>query len=91
MRTRLPKFFRGATAKLWCQHLEQQCGWPHPKAAALAAFLVGDTRDPPTWRFLVTGPDEWACGHVAGSMCAECFRELAERAHQLAERLEEET
>jgi|SRR5262245_9959494 len=27
---------------------------------------------------------EWTCGHVAGSMCAECYRLLAERANQLA-------
>jgi DNA-binding transcriptional regulator PaaX len=28
---------------------------------------------------------EWTCGHVAGAMCAECYRILAERAHELAE------
>jgi outer membrane murein-binding lipoprotein Lpp len=28
---------------------------------------------------------EWSCGHVAGSMCAECYRELAAKAHELAE------
>ena len=36
---------------------------------------------------------EWSCGHVGGAMCAECYRQLAARAHELAEandRLEEE-
>jgi hypothetical protein len=36
---------------------------------------------------------EWSCGHVAGAMCAECYRLLARRAYKLAERvfeLEEE-
>ena len=28
--------------------------------------------------------EEWSCGHVAGSMCAECYRILALRAHALA-------
>jgi len=30
-------------------------------------------------------PDEWTCGHVAGAMCAECYRLLAQRANALAE------
>jgi len=28
---------------------------------------------------------EWSCGHVAGAVCAECWRLLAQRAHELAE------
>ncbi len=28
---------------------------------------------------------QWTCGHVAGAMCAECYRELARRAHELSE------
>ena len=28
---------------------------------------------------------EWTCGHVAGAVCAQCYRELANAAHQLAE------
>jgi hypothetical protein len=27
---------------------------------------------------------EWSCGHVAGSMCAECYSELAGKANKLA-------
>jgi heterodisulfide reductase subunit B len=29
--------------------------------------------------------DEWTCGHVAGGMCAECYRVLAAKAHELVE------
>jgi len=29
--------------------------------------------------------EEWTCGHVAGAMCQECYRLLAQRAHELAE------
>jgi hypothetical protein len=36
----------------------------------------------------MTEKHEWSCGHVAGSMCAECFRELAAKAHVLAEECE---
>jgi len=28
---------------------------------------------------------KWTCGHVGGAMCAECYRILAWRAHELAE------
>jgi len=28
---------------------------------------------------------QWTCGHVAGAMCAECYRLLAQKAHELAE------
>jgi hypothetical protein len=28
---------------------------------------------------------EWTCGHVAGAVCAECYRQLAAKAHALAE------
>ena len=28
---------------------------------------------------------EWTCGHFAGAVCAECYRILAARAHELAE------
>ena len=27
---------------------------------------------------------EWSCGHVGGSVCAECYRLLAERANEMA-------
>ena len=27
--------------------------------------------------------EEWTCGHVAGAMCAECYHNLAQRAHEL--------
>jgi len=27
---------------------------------------------------------DWTCGHRAGSMCAECYRELAQNANKLA-------
>jgi len=30
-------------------------------------------------------PVEWTCGHTAGAHCAECYRILAWRAHELAE------
>lgn len=36
---------------------------------------------------------EWTCGHVAGAVCAECYRILAAKANELAEeniRLREE-
>jgi len=43
---------------------------------------------------LPTGTEaEWTCGHVGGAMCAECYRILAAKAHELAEdnlRLREE-
>ena len=29
--------------------------------------------------------EEWSCGHVAGAVCQECYRNLAVRAHELAE------
>lgn len=29
--------------------------------------------------------DAWTCGHTAGAVCAECYRELAAKAHDLAE------
>ena len=28
---------------------------------------------------------EWTCGHVAGTVCAECYRILAARAHEMQE------
>jgi Zn ribbon nucleic-acid-binding protein len=28
---------------------------------------------------------EWTCGHIAGAVCAECYRQLAQKAHELAE------
>lgn len=28
---------------------------------------------------------EWTCGHVGGAQCAECYRALARRAHELAD------
>jgi len=28
---------------------------------------------------------QWTCGHVAGAVCAECYRLLAQKAHELAE------
>jgi hypothetical protein len=28
---------------------------------------------------------EWTCGHVGGAHCAECYRALARRAHELAD------
>jgi hypothetical protein len=28
--------------------------------------------------------DMWTCGHEAGAMCAECYRILAQQAHELA-------
>jgi len=27
---------------------------------------------------------EWSCGHVAGSVCGECYRMLAAKANELA-------
>jgi hypothetical protein len=38
--------------------------------------------EPPGGKALIA---EWSCGHLAGSMCAECFRELAMKAGELAE------
>jgi hypothetical protein len=29
--------------------------------------------------------DQWTCGHEAGATCAECYRDLAAKAHDLAE------
>jgi hypothetical protein len=44
-----------------------------------------------TWRKIVADvdppPQEWTCGHVAGAMCAECYRQLAAKAHELAEQV----
>lgn len=34
---------------------------------------------------------EWTCGHVAGAMCAECYGELARRAAELQERVDDLT
>jgi hypothetical protein len=31
---------------------------------------------------------EWTCGHVGGAVCAECYRILARRAHELAEEVD---
>src|SRR4030095_10623803 len=31
---------------------------------------------------------EWSCGHVGGAMCAECYRLLAAKAHELAMEIE---
>ncbi len=28
--------------------------------------------------------DSWSCGHIATASCAECYRALAAKAHQLA-------
>lgn len=28
---------------------------------------------------------EWTCGHRGGAVCAECYRLLASKAHELAE------
>lgn len=33
-------------------------------------------------------PAEWTCGHVAGAACAECYRILAWKAHQLQEEVD---
>jgi hypothetical protein len=41
-----------------------------------------DTSEPAGGKALIA---EWTCGHLAGSMCAECFRELAMKAGELAE------
>jgi hypothetical protein len=49
------------------------------KVEAAAAW---NRRPPPT---ISNVPEEWSCGHVAGSVCAECFRLLAAKAHELAE------
>jgi hypothetical protein len=38
----------------------------------------------------VAGPLlEWTCGHTAGSHCAQCYAELAGKAHQLQEEIDE--
>ena len=34
------------------------------------------------------GISEWSCGHVAGSVCAECYRQLPAKAHALAEEVQ---
>lgn len=31
---------------------------------------------------------EWTCGHTGGAVCAECFRLLAAKAHQLQEEVD---
>lgn len=31
---------------------------------------------------------EWTCGHVGGAVCAECYRLLAAKAHELAIEIE---
>jgi hypothetical protein len=31
--------------------------------------------------------ERWACGHIAGSMCQECYNQLALRSHVLAEQV----
>jgi len=33
---------------------------------------------------LRTSDTQWICGHVAGAMCAECYRALAQAATELA-------
>jgi hypothetical protein len=33
---------------------------------------------------LVSGEYEWSCGHIAGSVCKDCFEELIQRANRLA-------
>jgi hypothetical protein len=33
----------------------------------------------------IPGYDLWSCGHVAQSMCGECYRLLAQRANELAQ------
>jgi regulator of replication initiation timing len=35
----------------------------------------------------IVGIEHWTCGHVAGSMCRQCYSELAQRAHVLAEQV----
>lgn len=32
--------------------------------------------------------DQWTCGHTAGAMCAQCYSELAAKAHKQAEEIE---
>lgn len=54
---------------------------------ALAETFTPDERD--FLLNLVNGfPAEWSCGHVAGAMCQECYRELAAKAHELRGRLD---
>lgn len=63
----------------------------HP-GSVLSAQKVGNGRSGPAWPS-EPGPaqprvrieEEWTCGHTAGSMCVECYRLLAARAHELAE------
>lgn len=31
---------------------------------------------------------EWSCGHTGGAVCAECFRILAAKAHELQEEVD---
>lgn len=44
--------------------------------------MAGQLPPPPRVKVRKT---PWTCGHVASWVCAECFRELAAKAHQLAE------
>jgi hypothetical protein len=30
----------------------------------------------------------WTCGHEAGAVCAECYRDLARKAHELQEEVD---
>jgi hypothetical protein len=85
--------FHGLIADTWKGILVNQRGWPLPAAERMAAFLA-DNGPIPEWAELTfdAGPgpmQHWTCGHVAPGMCSQCYTELANKAHLLAEELVE--
>lgn len=50
-----------------------------------SAKQVHDAIDALTNRWANLNAAPWSCGHVAGAMCAECYRRLAWQAHELTE------
>lgn len=81
------------TWSVGCQNVQEDCiGYMLMAkfARKVEAAEAWNKRPAPT---ISNIPGEWTCGHIAGSVCAECHRILAAKAHELAEeniRLKEE-
>lgn len=95
----MAKIFTRATvpddlAQAWLQHL-RDFDTAHPdchfevvlesETQSVADVMRAIDIHPALDTQLFARREPWTCGHVAGAMCAECYRLLAQRAHELAE------
>ena len=60
------------------------------KPAKLVTSGRGATMAPPRFEDALPPNTEavWSCGHVGGAVCAECYRLLAAKAHELSDEVD---